>query len=224
MYLCFRTTSFLVSASPNISGLKFVLTPSKWTLSVMVEHFATLQSGQTTVPTSLVPLNCLLSQPTGSPLFLSPSHSGIVAIVTMILQTSAKSDIVCKPCLAGKMHSNPFPSSPSCATQPLELVHTDLHGHLPVATREGNCYWMTFIDNASSHQAAMQLKRKSNAFKAFKIYKAFAENHFQTKMKELQRSTSSLNVLNLMNVFFLALPSTLQHHNYHCISSSFHKF
>src|SRR5260221_2308139 len=97
-----------------------------------------------------------------------------------------KPDIVCEPCLAGKMHSNPFPSSSSRATQPLELVHSDLHGPLPVATREGYRYWMTFIDDATSHRAAMQLKRKSDAFLAFQTYKAFAENHFQTKMKEFQ--------------------------------------
>src|SRR5258705_4450584 len=88
------------------------------------------------------------------------------------------------------MHSNPFPSSPSHATQPLELVHSDLHGPLPVRTREGYRYWMTFIDDATSHCAAMQLKRKSDAFEAFKTYKAFAENHFQTKMKELQEENT----------------------------------
>ena len=43
---------------------------------------------------------------------------------------------------------------------------------------------MTFIDDATSHCAVMQLKRKSDAFDAFKTYKAFAENHFQWKMKE----------------------------------------
>jgi len=74
----------------------------------------------------------------------------------------------------------------SLTTQPLELVHSDLHGPLPVATREGYRYWMTFIDDATSHRAAMQLKQKSNAFDAFKTYKAFAENHFQQKMKEFQ--------------------------------------
>lgn len=84
------------------------------------------------------------------------------------------------------MHSNPFPSSPSRATQPLELVHSDLHGPLPVATREGYRYWITFIDDCILHRAAMQLKRKSDAFQAFKTYKAFAENHFKTKMKEFQ--------------------------------------
>jgi len=97
---------------------------------------------------------------------------------------------ICEPCLAGKMHFNPFPSS-SSPTQPLKLVHSDLHGPLPVATREGYRYWITFIDDATSHFAAMKLKWKSNAFEAFKTYKAYTENHFQRytenhKMKEFQ--------------------------------------
>jgi len=46
----------------------------------------------------------------------------------MTFGSSAKPDIVCEFCLASKMHSNPFPSSSSHATQPLELVHSDLHG------------------------------------------------------------------------------------------------
>src|SRR5260221_11165138 len=82
-------------------------------------------------------------------------------VTGMTFGSSTKLDIFCEPCLAGKMHSNPFPSSPSHATQPLELVHSDLHGPLPVTTREGYRYWMTFIDDATSHHAAMQLKRHS---------------------------------------------------------------
>jgi hypothetical protein len=107
-------------------------------------------------------------------------------VTGMTFASSTKPDIVCEPCLAGKMHSNPFPSSSSRATQPLELVHSDLHGPLPVAARDGYRYWMTFIDDATTHRAAMKLKKKSDAFEAFKVYKAFAENHFQTKMKEFQ--------------------------------------
>ena len=107
-------------------------------------------------------------------------------VTGMSIGSSGKPDIVCEPCLAGKMHSNPFPSSPSRATQPLELVHMDLHGPLPVATREGYRYWMTFIDDATSHCAAMRLKRKSDAFGAFQTYKAFAENQLQAKIKTLQ--------------------------------------
>jgi len=45
-------------------------------------------------------------------------------VTGMTFGSSTKPDIVCEPCLAGKMHSNPFPSSASRATQPLELVHS----------------------------------------------------------------------------------------------------
>jgi len=74
------------------------------------------------------------------------------ALVTgMTFAASHTPDIVCEPCLAGKMHSNPFPSSPSCSTKPLELVHSDLHGPLPVATCEGYHYWITFLDDVTPY-------------------------------------------------------------------------
>ena len=106
-------------------------------------------------------------------------------VTGMTFSSSEKPDIVCEPCLAGKMHSNPFPSSSSRALKPLELVHMDLHGPLP-PTREGYRYWLTFIDDASSHRAALRLKRKSDTFEGFKTYKSFAENQLQAKIKELQ--------------------------------------
>ncbi len=69
---------------------------------------------------------------------------------------------------------------------PLELVHSDLHGPLPVATREGYRYWITFLDDATSYRAAMRLKQKSQALEAFKLFKATAENQLDAKIKELQ--------------------------------------
>ena len=107
-------------------------------------------------------------------------------VTGMTITSSEKPDVVCEPCLAGKMHSNPFPTSPSRSIQPLELVHSDLHGPLPVATREGYRYWITFIDDATSYRAAMKLKRKSDALEAFQTFKAFAENQLNAKIKALQ--------------------------------------
>jgi len=51
-------------------------------------------------------------------------------VTGMTFASSHKPDIVCEPCLAGKMHSNPFPLSPSRSTKPLELVHSNLNGPL----------------------------------------------------------------------------------------------
>ena len=101
------------------------------------------------------------------------------------LNSSAKPDPICEPCLAGKMHSNPFPSSNSHASKPLELIHTDIHGPLPVAAIGGYHYWITFIDDCTSFKAAMALKKKSDAFNAFKTFKAYAENALNAKIKAL---------------------------------------
>jgi len=129
--------------------------------------------------------------------------SGIITVVLITLQISPRcrrmlwwlgwhlhcltsQTLFVSFCLAGKMHSNPFPSSLSRPTKPLELVHSDLHGPLPVATREGYRYWITFLDDATSYQAAMRLKRKSQALEAFKLFKTTAENQLDAKIKELQ--------------------------------------
>jgi len=53
-------------------------------------------------------------------------------VLGLVLQSQSRPDPVCEPCLAGKMHSNPFPSSQSCTSAPLELIHSDVHGPLPV--------------------------------------------------------------------------------------------
>ena len=51
-------------------------------------------------------------------------------------------DPICEPCLSGKMNANPFPSSTTHATKPLELIHNDLHGPFKICimdTTTGSC-------------------------------------------------------------------------------------
>src|SRR5215469_5968469 len=40
-------------------------------------------------------------------------------VTGLVILSDEKADPICEPCLAGKMHSNPFPSSDSHAMQPL---------------------------------------------------------------------------------------------------------
>jgi len=63
------------------------------------------------------------------------------------LNSLAAPDPICEPCLAGKMHANPFPSSTTRTSRPLELVHSDVHGPLSVQTHSGFRYWVIFIDD-----------------------------------------------------------------------------
>ena len=80
-------------------------------------------------------------------------HAGVRSIVQGSLVDGCKldshtpSDPICEPCLSGKLNAAPFPSSSSRASRPLELVHSDVHGPLPVRTPSGMRYWVTFIDD-----------------------------------------------------------------------------
>jgi hypothetical protein len=102
------------------------------------------------------------------------------------LQSTSAPDPICEPCLAGKMHANPFPSSLNRATKPLELIHSDLHGPVPTRTHSGYRYWVTFIDDNTNFWVIYLLKQKSDTFLAFKTFKAYAENHFNAKIKCLR--------------------------------------
>ena len=83
------------------------------------------------------------------------------------IESEASPDPVCEPCLAGKMHANPFPSSLNHNRSPLDLIHSDVHGPLPVASNQGYKYWITFIDDSTRFRAVYPLKAKSEAFEAF---------------------------------------------------------
>ena len=45
----------------------------------------------------------------------------------LVLDSKTPPDPICEPCLAGKMHANPFTPSENHATELLELIHTDIH-------------------------------------------------------------------------------------------------
>jgi transposase InsO family protein len=106
-------------------------------------------------------------------------------VTGMKLDSKSAPDPVCEPCLAGKMHSNPFPSSQWRASRPLELVHSDVH-QVPYPSFSGFRYWVTFIDDYSRHRFVLPIKAKSDVFEAFKQFKAYAENQSERKIKILR--------------------------------------
>ena len=72
------------------------------------------------------------------------------------------------------------------ATKPLELIHSDLHGPLPVQAKNGSKYWVTFIDDATRFWSVVSIRQKSDTFAAFKIFKAYAENQLNCTIKALR--------------------------------------
>ena len=95
-------------------------------------------------------------------------------------------DPICEPCLAGKMVSDPFPSSSHHSAKLLELVHSDVHGPIKVASHSGFKYWVTFIDDSGRFRAAYLMKKKSETFSCFRKFRAWAENQTDLRIKALR--------------------------------------
>ena len=103
------------------------------------------------------------------------------------LKSKSLPDPICEPCIAGKQHrATVSRHSSSRSTEPLQLVHSDVHGPLPVQSKEGYKYWITFIDDYSRFWAVLPLRAKSDAFGAFKQYRAYAENQLNRTIKALR--------------------------------------
>lgn len=103
----------------------------------------------------------------------------------LVLDSKAKPDPICEPCLAGKMHANPFPSSDSRTTELLELVHSDVF-YVGTQSFGGYNYWAIFLDDCSRMKVAVPIKNKSDTFAAFKDFKAYAENKTGKKIKRFR--------------------------------------
>ena len=60
-----------------------------------------------------------------------------------------KKTSVCEPCIIGKQTREPFPkeSDSKGSTEPLELVHMDVCGPMPVASKGESRYLATFLDD-----------------------------------------------------------------------------
>ncbi|KAL6316986.1 hypothetical protein AAG906_026677 [Vitis piasezkii] len=116
-------------------------------------------------------------------------------IVTQIMQSCNVSfeknkntvcSTVCSSCQLAKSHRLPTHLSLSCASKPLELVHTDLWGPASVKSTSGARYFILFLDDYSRYTWFYPLQTKDQALPAFKKFKLQVENQFDAKIKCLQ--------------------------------------
>jgi hypothetical protein len=82
-----------------------------------------------------------------------------------------------------------------------DSIHSNLH-KVPVPTASSYCYWITFIDNWLQYGWIWLLKKKSNAFEAFKALKVFVKLQFGALIKYLHNNKGSKYIGHLWDVFF----------------------
>jgi transposase InsO family protein len=169
-----RNNTILFSASINCNGIGYL-------------DGSTLDNSENVQLASTLPLNLTLWHKRLGHI----NHDSLKKMLRhnlvtgLTIESSTKPDPICEPCLAGKMHANPFTSSDNRTNELLELIHSDLH-YISTASHSGYSYWITFIDDHSRFKAVVPLKHKSDSFDAFKIFKAYAENHTGKKIKKFR--------------------------------------
>eukprot|EP00253_Pinus_taeda_P033727 PITA_33727 len=90
---------------------------------------------------------------------------------------------ICKACQFGKKTRTNFPKKEGSASQPLELVHSDLCGPSRKKSPRGEEYFILFIDDFSRICWIGLLKHKDEALKKFKAFKALVENESDHRIK-----------------------------------------
>ncbi|GJV18873.1 retrovirus-related pol polyprotein from transposon TNT 1-94 [Tanacetum coccineum] len=91
----------------------------------------------------------------------------------------------CEYCVISKQHRLKFKTSNSRSVSVLELVHSDVW-QAPVQSLGGAKYFVSFIDDYSRRCWVYPIKKKSNVFEVFKVYKARVELDSGKKIKCLR--------------------------------------
>ena len=92
----------------------------------------------------------------------------------------------CKGCFQGKQTRLPFGMGTRRATEKLELIHSDLKGPIDVPTYAGNRYFITFTDDYTRKVWVYMMKKKSETFGVFQIFKRTVETETGLKLKSLR--------------------------------------
>ena len=93
---------------------------------------------------------------------------------------------LCEVCVMGKQHRKSFPKKSSRASQPLELVYSDVCGPITPTSIGGNRYLLTFIDDFSGKTWVYVLKEKKEVLSKFKEFKNLVEKQSECKLKSLR--------------------------------------
>lgn len=82
----------------------------------------------------------------------------------------------CETCILAKSHRTRIPRiSLSTTTRPLELLHNDVCGPMPVPSRTRNHYILTITDDYSRFTWVYHVPNKSDVFSKFRFFKSAIE-------------------------------------------------
>jgi hypothetical protein len=96
---------------------------------------------------------------------------------------SKPTNTLCEHFLQGKQTRTKFKSKEYSMKKPFEIVHIDLFGLTRMNGLNGKQYFMLLGDDYKIMTAVFFLRKKSEEFEHFKIYKEMVETEMDLKIK-----------------------------------------
>ncbi|GMF26093.1 unnamed protein product [Phytophthora fragariaefolia] len=99
-----------------------------------------------------------------------------------------RAQFFCTACTLAKSHRSPFNSNRIVerAQYPLEKVHTDIGGPLPVPSLTGCRYFLIFIDDFSRYMFTYPIKSRSQVYECYEDFRRKALNIFRRDVNVLE--------------------------------------
>ena len=91
---------------------------------------------------------------------------------------------ICTSCIKGKQ-TNTRRYGVKRVTYVLQLIHTDICGPFPTVSRNGQQYFITFIDDFSRYGYLYLIHEKSQSLEVFKSFKVEVENQLNKRIKNV---------------------------------------
>jgi hypothetical protein len=114
----------------------------------------------------------------------------------------AEKTAVCEPCIMGKQTRTPFPHGESETSEVLELVHMDVCGPMPVASKGGSRFFATFTDDYSKLSVAVPIAHKSQVVAVTRQTVARLELQSGKKLKSVRTDRGSEYLNQEMRGYF----------------------
>ena len=120
------------------------------------------------------------------------------------LDFSEKLESLCQYCVEGKQTQKPHNQHRIRAKRPLQLVHSDLFGHINTNSYDCKKYVLTFIDDFTHFTVVYALKAKSEVLRYFKLYESTATAHFNVRLSRFRCDNGREYISNDMKNYFEA--------------------